>query len=110
MGCDMTQMRGIKASYIYVGTRMRVRKSKLLPMEDYLRMLNMSVPEITRSIEELEYKREIDELSGSFSGIDLLELALSWNLAKEYQRVLAITTGTIREFTEAYLRRWDIQN
>ena len=106
----MTQMRGIKASYIYVGTRMRVRKSKLLPMEDYLRMLNMSIPEITRSIEELEYKREIDELSGSFSGIDLLEIALSWNLAKEYQRVLTITTGTIREFTEAYLRRWDIQN
>jgi hypothetical protein len=26
-------------------------------------MLNMSLPEITRSIEELEYKREIDELS-----------------------------------------------
>jgi len=106
----MTQMRGNNASYIYVGTRMRVRKSKLLPKEEYFRMLNMSVPEITRSIEEMEYKREIDELSSSFSGIDLLEIALSWNLAKEYQRVLSITTGTIRDFTEAYLRRWDIQN
>lgn len=106
----MTEMRGTNASYIYVGTRMRVRKSKLLPKEEYLRMLNMSIPEITRSIEELEYKKEIDEVSGSFSGIDLLEMGLSWNLAKEYQRVLAITTGSIREFTEAYLRRWDIQN
>ena len=106
----MTEMKGSNASYIYVGTRMRVRKSKLLPKEEYMRMLNMSVPEITRSIEEMEYKREIDELSASFSGIDLLEIALSWNLAKEYQRVLSITTGTIRDFTEAYLRRWDIQN
>jgi V/A-type H+-transporting ATPase subunit C len=89
---------------------MRVRKSKLLPKEEYLRMLNMGLPEITRSIEELEYKREIDELSSSFHGIDLLEIALSWNLAKEYQAIIAITPGTLKAFTQAYLRRWDIQN
>jgi V/A-type H+-transporting ATPase subunit C len=106
----MAEMRAGPAPYIYVCTRMRVRKSKLLPKEEYLRMLNMSLPEITRSIEELEYKREIDELSASFHGIDLIEIALSWNLAKEYQAIIAITPGTLKEFTQAYLRRWDIQN
>ncbi len=57
----MAEVRAGPAPYIYVCTRMRVRKSKLLPKEEYLRMLNMGLPEITRSIEELEYKREIDE-------------------------------------------------
>ncbi|HVP95240.1 MAG TPA: V-type ATP synthase subunit C [Methanoregulaceae archaeon] len=106
----MAEMTAGPAPYIYVGTRMRVRKSKLLPREEYLRMLNMSIPEITRSIEELEYKKEIDEFSSMFSGIDLLEISLSWNLAKEFQKVLDITPGTLKEFTKAYLRRWDIQN
>ncbi|RPJ54392.1 MAG: ATP synthase A1 subunit C [Methanobacteriota archaeon] len=98
------------APYIYVGTRLRVRKTKLIPREEYLRMLNMSLPEITRLIQETEYKREIDELATSFGGINLIEVALSWNLAKTYQNVLAILPAGLKEMTESYLRRWDIQN
>jgi len=96
--------------YEYVCTRLRVRKSKLLAREDYLRMLNMSIPEMTRFIEETQYKKEIDELGTSFSGIDLLEIALSWNLAKEYQNIQKIAPGDLKRFTQSYLRRWDIQN
>ncbi|NTV00809.1 MAG: ATP synthase A1 subunit C, partial [Methanoregulaceae archaeon] len=54
---------------------MRYRKSKLIPKGDYYRMLNMSIPEITRIIEETQYKKEIDELSPFFHGADLLEHA-----------------------------------
>jgi V/A-type H+-transporting ATPase subunit C len=96
--------------YIYVCTRLRVRKAKLIPREEYIRMLNMSLPEITRVIQELEYKREVDELSHAFSGINLIEVALSWNLAKNYQNVITITPGGLQEMTASYLRRWDIQN
>jgi V/A-type H+-transporting ATPase subunit C len=96
--------------YIYVCTRLRVRKAKLIPREEYLRMLNMSLPEITRVIQEMEYKREIDELSHAFSGINLIEVALSWNLAKNYQNVITITPGGLLELTQRHLRRWDIQN
>ncbi|MDD1712566.1 MAG: V-type ATP synthase subunit C [Methanoregulaceae archaeon] len=98
------------APYVYVCTRMRIRMSKLLPREDYIRLLNMGIPEITRFIEETEYKREIDELSPSFQGIDLIELGLSWNMAKEYQNIQKITPGILKQFTQAYLHRWDIQN
>jgi V/A-type H+-transporting ATPase subunit C len=104
MGVNMS------APYIYVCTRMRVRKAKLLPRDEYMRMLNMSIPEITRIIEETEYKQEIDELGTTFKGIDLVEVALSWNLAKEYQKIQKITPGALKTFTQAYLRRWDIQN
>ena len=100
----------ISAPYIYVCTRMRVRKAKLLPKEEYMRMLNMSVAEITRIIGETEYKQEIDELGTAFKGMDLLEVALSWNLAKEYQKIQEIAPGTLKAFTHDYLRRWDIQN
>jgi len=89
---------------------MRVRKAKLLPREEYMRMLNMSLPEITRFIGETEYKQEIDELATTFRGIDLIEVALSWNLAKEYQKIQEISPGNLKQFTRAYLRRWDIQN
>jgi V/A-type H+-transporting ATPase subunit C len=89
---------------------MRVRKAKLIPREEYMRMLNMSLPEITRIIQETQYKQEIDELSTVFDGIDLIEIALTWNLAKEYQKILEITPGNLKQFTRSYLRRWDIQN
>ena len=106
----MVGMTGGPAPYIYVCTRMRVRKSKLIQRDDYLRMLNMGISEITRVIEETTYKQEIDELGTRFKGIDLIEVALSWNLAKEYQKILEITPGTLKQFTRSYLRRWDIQN
>ncbi len=106
----MVQNSGGPAPYIYVSTRLRVRKAKLLPPEEYQRMLNMSLPEIIRLIGETEYQKEVDELGTSFEGIDLIEVALSWNLAKEYQRVIDLAPGALKEFTMAYLRRWDIYN
>jgi V/A-type H+-transporting ATPase subunit C len=106
----MAEVKASSGSYIYVCTRMRIRKTHLLPREDYIRLLNMSLPEITRFIEESTYKKEIDELGTSFSGINLVEEALSWNMAKEFQRILEITPGTLKTFTASYLRRWDIQN
>lgn len=106
----MAEVKGGPDPYIYVCTRMRVRKSKLIPREEYLRMLNMGLSEITRFVEETQYKKEIDELATAFHGIDLIENALSWNLAKEYQNIQKITPGTLKELTRAYLRRWDIQN
>jgi len=106
----MVAVKSVFAPYIYVCTRMRVRKAKLIPREEYMRMLNMSLPEITRIIQETQYKQEIDELSTVFGGIDLIEIALTWNLAKEYQKILEITPGNLKQFTQSYLRRWDIQN
>lgn len=98
------------APYIYSSTRMRVRKAKLIRHEEYMRMLNMSLPEIIHAIQEMEYKAEIDELSSSFSGLDLIEEALSWNLAKEFQNVLSIVPGVIKTFTASYQQHWDIYN
>ena len=98
------------APYIYSSTRMRVRKSKLIRHDEYMRMLNMSLPEIIHAIQEMEYKAEIDEIASSFCGLDLIEEALSWNLAKEFQNVLGIMPGAIKKFTASYQQHWDIYN
>jgi V/A-type H+-transporting ATPase subunit C len=99
-------------SYIYVCTRLRVRRSFFLPREDLLRMLNMELPEIIRFIGETTYKKEIAELATLCSGtdLDLLEMALSWNMAKEFHKIQEIIPDGLRGFTSAYLRRWDVQN
>jgi V/A-type H+-transporting ATPase subunit C len=99
-------------SYIYVCTRLRVRRSSILPREDLLRMLNMGLPEIIRFIGETSYKKEIGELSTLCAGtdIDLIEMALSWNMAKEFHKILEIIPEGLYGFTSAYLRRWDVQN
>ena len=106
----MIQNSGGSAPYIYTSTRLRVRKSKLLTPAEYHRMLNMGLSEITRFIGETEYQKEVEELGTSFAGVDLIETALSWNLAKEYQRVIDMTHGPLKEFTRTYLERWDIYN
>ena len=106
----MVQNSSGPAPYIYTSTRLRVRKSKLLTPADYHRMLNMGLSEITRFIGETEYQKEVEELGTSFAGVDLIELALSWNLAKEYQRVIDMAPGTLKQFTKTYLERWDIYN
>jgi len=106
----MTEVSSGSAPYIYVSTRMRVRKAKLIRKEEYARMLNMGLPELTRIMEEMEYKREIDELATSYSGVDLIENALSWNLSKEYQRVIKLAPGEMKGFTRDYLQKWDIYN
>ena len=102
----------LSGPYIYACTRMRVRRSLLLPKEEYRRMLNMELPEITRVIEETDYRNEIDELVPTFGdrGLDLVETALSWNLAKETQKVTDIMPGVLKTFTREYLAHWDIYN
>ncbi|MGA2934461.1 MAG: V-type ATP synthase subunit C [Methanomicrobiales archaeon] len=99
-------------SYIYVCTRLRVRRSSLLPREELLRMLNMELSEIIRFIGETGYKKEIGELSTLCAGtdLDLIEMALSWNMAKEFHKILEIVPEGLHGFASAYLRRWDFQN
>lgn len=98
------------APYIYVCTRVRIRKMALIPWEDYLRLLNMSPPGVALFISRSGYSREIQEFSRQFSGIDLLEAALTRNLARAYEGILAIAPGYLRTLTAAYLRKWDIVN
>lgn len=98
------------SNYAYAVTRVRAMKSKLLPKESYPRLLNMGIDEITRFIQESEYKNDVDELAMKYSGGDLAEHALNRNLALTYDKLVRITTGELNYLIVAYLKRYDIWN
>ncbi len=99
------------SNYAYAVTRVRAMKSKLLPKESYPpRLLNMGIDEITRFIQESEYKNDVDELAMKYSGGDLAEHALNRNLALTYDKLVRITSGELNYLIVAYLKRYDIWN
>ncbi len=95
------------SNYAYAVTRVRAMKSKLLPRETYPRLLNMGIDEITRFIQESEYKNDVDELAMKYSGGDLAEHALNRNLALTYDKLLRITAGDPNYLVSEYLKRYD---
>ncbi|MGZ4851811.1 MAG: V-type ATP synthase subunit C [Halobacteriota archaeon] len=98
----------VKARYAYGTARVHAMKVKLFPKETYAKLLVMALPEITRFIEESEYKAEVDELARVYSGIDLVEFATHLNLAKTFTKLIEMTMGEPHDLIVEYLRRWDI--
>lgn len=97
-------------NYAYACTRVKSRKNFLLARDTYPRMLMMDLSEIGRFIGEGQYRREVDELSSRFSGVDLVENATYLNLARTYRDILDFTQGELREMLGHYLARWDVWN
>lgn len=85
-------------------------KTKLIPHEMYQRMLGMEIPEITRYLEETQYKEEIDSMAKDYSGAELVEYATFANLAKTYRKLLQVSIDEPQFLILEYLRRWDIWN
>ncbi len=97
-------------NFAYTSARVRAKRAKLLRRETYPKMLNMSLAEIARLLQESEYKREIDELGTRYAGIDLIEMALNANLANTYRTMIKISQAGARAVVVAYLRRYDVEN
>jgi V/A-type H+-transporting ATPase subunit C len=101
--------RGTK-KYSYITARVRAMKSKLMPREVFLKLLNMELVEIIRFMEESEYKENVDELAQKYSGIDLIEHAMNENLARTYRKLLRVSQDEPNYLIKEYLRHWDIWN
>jgi len=101
---------GRKGNYAYACARVKAKKSLLLTRDNYPKLLMMDLNEIGRFLGETQYQAEIAELASSYSGVDLIEMATSRNLARVYRTVLDFCKGELREMIEAYLLRWDFWN
>ena len=101
---------GKPVKYAYITGRVRAMKTKLIPHEMYQRMLGMEIPEITRYLEETQYKEEIDTMAKDYSGAELVEYATFANLAKTYRKLLQVSIDEPQFLILEYLRRWDIWN
>lgn len=97
-------------TYPYTYARVSAMKSKLLRKDDYQKLLKMKVNEIAKFLQETEYKKEIDEMAVSFSGIDLIEISLNKNLVRAFNKLKRISEGDLTFLIEAYLHRKDMMN
>lgn len=100
----------ISPSCIYACTRFRVRRTKLLSREAYLRIMRMSIPEVVTHLGRQEDYQEIMDLAGDFSGAQLIEEAVNRSLARSFRSAMAIAPGDLHTLTGEYLARWDIAN
>ncbi len=99
-----------KGNYAYTVARVKAKKSSLLKEDAYSKMLMMSLPEISRFISESGYQKEITELTGKYSGVDLIEHATYTNMARLFRGILESSEGELRDMIASDLERWDIWN
>ena len=97
-------------NYPYVTARVRAKKAALLSEDTYERMLQMEIPQIARILSEGAYKAGILALATKASGVDLIELATSRNLAAVYTQIIEFSEGELRQMIGWYLDRFDVQN
>jgi V/A-type H+-transporting ATPase subunit C len=97
-------------NYPYVTARVRAKKAALLSEDVYERMLQMEIPQIARVLSEGAYKAEILALATKASGVDLIELATSRNLAAVFRQIIGFSEGELRQMIAWYLDRFDVQN
>jgi len=101
---------GGNGNYAYTCTRVKAKKRFLLSRDTYSRLLVMDVHELGRFLGETQYREEMAKYASKYSGANLVEVAITRNLASTYSDILAFTTGHLREMVADYLRRWDAFN
>lgn len=101
---------GGRGNYAYACTRVKAKKRFLLSRETYSRMLVMDVYEIGRFLGETQYRDQMTRYASRNSGANLVEVAVTRNLAETYSDILGFCTGHLREMVGDYLKRWDTFN
>jgi len=101
---------GKKGNYAYACTRVKAKKRFLLSKDAYSRLLVMDVFEIGRFLGETQYSDEMTKYASKYYGANLVEVAVTRNLAATYSDILSFTTGHLKVMVSDYLRRWDMFN
>ncbi|HIG95718.1 TPA: ATP synthase A1 subunit C [Candidatus Woesearchaeota archaeon] len=96
--------------YPYTYARVSAMKGKLIQRDQYQKMLRMGTNEVTKFLQETEYRKEIDELTATHAGLQLIESALHRNLARSLMKMKTIAEGSLKMVIEGYLKREDMRN
>lgn len=98
------------SNYAYAVARVQAKRAKLIPPSEFEKVLKMDVPEITRYIQDSAYKAEVDELASKFSGLDLLEAALTVNEERVYEAVRQMVGGGAGAIVNLFLDRYHYED
>src|SRR5688572_19054705 len=102
----LATLRKGNSNYAYAVARVQAKRAKLIPPSEFEKVLKIDVPEITRYIQESAYKDEVDELASRFSGLDLLEAALTVNEERTYESIRRMLSGGGGALIAAFLDRY----
>ncbi|MGM5482364.1 MAG: ATP synthase A1 subunit C [Nanobdellota archaeon] len=103
--------RGVTKSRMpYTFARVSAMRSKLIDRSEYIKLLKMDLNSITRYLQESEYKDSITELSGRYSGIELVDQALRRNKVRTFDKLRRISPPNVSKMINRYLCRWDYHN
>lgn len=98
----------IQRDYPYMYARVSAKRAKLYKQSDYENMLKMGPNGISRKMEEGAYKQDINKLGSNYDGVNLAELALANNLAREMSELTDMADGNLQRVLKTYLRRYDV--
>jgi len=98
------------STFPYVNARVRAMRQQLLTSNDYRKLEKMSPAEILETLQQGDYKDDINRFSSDYSDIDLLEKALDHHLARIYEKLMRISPDLIQDLLRAYFARIDIEN
>jgi V/A-type H+-transporting ATPase subunit C len=98
--------------YGYINARIRGMHSRLFDRKAYdALIIRQDIPSIITELEKTPYKKEIEEASILYSGINAIEYALRKNLIRTYQKILGLVRGDLAEkYILIFLNKWDVQN
>ncbi|MCB9362848.1 V-type ATPase subunit [Candidatus Woesearchaeota archaeon] len=97
-------------TYPYTYLRTIVMKKHLLDKSDYDKIMKMHPEQISKYLEEFEYKKEINQLGIEFQGIELLERTLELNLCNMFTKLVKISPPELRYLITLYLKRYEMSN
>ena len=96
--------------YAYSTARVKAMESTLIKKEEIEKIINSKDQESIISILlQTDYKKELDQLGGKEKG-EILDFALSKNLASNVGKLITITPMEDKSITRAVLGKWDIYN
>ncbi len=106
-------MAGIRSArkYGYSSARANAMKSKLLDRKTMFEIANAKdMGAIISMLYEREYRREIEEFGGLKIKADLLDFALSKNLARNLLSLSRLPTGREKTIMQGITGKWDLYN
>lgn len=96
--------------YPYTYVRTNVMRTLLINKEEYQKLLKMSLNEITRYLQDSNYKNEINNLSTELKGPELLEIALNKNIKSSFEKLRRISPPELNILINKYLKRKDVED
>src|SRR3989338_2739823 len=94
----------------YTFARISAMRSLLLKKEDYDKIMKMDTSEIVKFLQEGVYSQEISDAAIRYSGLKLVEVALSRHLQKIFLKLKLISDPSIEFLMNQYLKRYDFYN